>query len=511
MIREDGLILTRFPALPSGNARLDQNSGFGRTIAANPQGGLYTVASQVDHIERRFGVRKLPDYPLFVTAGIGISEMNWEWLTGMGAHLIFGIPATLFLFGALSDVLRRTRRLYTEQDRREAAEEAMRQAQKMEAVGQLTGGVAHDFNNLLMIIIGNLEMIQRLFEKGAIADPAKLVRCVGNAMHGARRAATLTQQLLAFSRRQVLNPRSLDVDRLVKNLSDFLARSLGETISMEVVGSAGLWKVAADHAQMEAAIVNLAVNARDAMPNGGKLTIETSNAYLDEVYCRHYEDVRPGQYVLTSVTDSGVGMPQHIIDRAFEPFFTTKSPGSGTGLGLSQVYGFVKQSGGHLKLYSELGHGTTVKIYLPRMLGDSVGEEKVEGPLVKAGSGERLLVVEDDSEVRAYVVETLSDLKYQVHEAADGERALQDFAGQSFDLLLTDVVLPGMNGRQLAEQLKSRQANLKVLFMTGYSRNAIVHQGRLDPGVHMVQKPITANELAVKISEILSKAIASDP
>jgi signal transduction histidine kinase/ActR/RegA family two-component response regulator len=508
MIREDGLILTRYPQLPDHDARLDQNSGFGQTIAANPQGGYYTVASQIDQIERRFGVRRLVGYPVFMSTGIATSEMRREWLTGMGAHLIFGMPATLFLFGALADVLRRTKRLHAEQDRREAAEEAARQAQKMEAVGQLTGGVAHDFNNLLMIIIGNLEMIQRLFAKGLGTDWIKLHRCIANAMHGARRGATLTQQLLAFSRRQSLNPRPLDVNRLVKHLSEFLARTLGEIISLEVIGAAGLWKVEADHAQMEAAIVNLAVNARDAMPGGGKLTIETSNAYLDDVYCRRYADVRPGQYVLTAVSDTGAGMSQPVIDRAFEPFFTTKPPGRGTGLGLSQVYGFVKQSGGHLKIYSEPGQGTTVKVYLPRLLGNSDAEDQAEKPATGSGAGERILVVEDDAEVRAYVVETLSELNYQVSEAADAERAFEICQTQDFDLLLTDVVLPGMDGRRLADELKRQQSGLRVLFMTGYSRNAIVHQGRLDPGVDMVQKPVSANELAAKIREILSRSAA---
>jgi len=505
LIREDGLILTRFPQVSGAGARLDERSGFSRTITAHPQGGYYTVVSEIDHVERRFGARRLPGYPLYTTSGIAIAEIRWEWLTAMGAHLIFGIPATLFLFGALANVLRRTKRLYAEEDRRAVAEDAMRQSQKMEAVGQLTGGVAHDFNNLLMIIIGNLELIQRLFEKGPGADPSKLQRCVSNAMHGARRAATLTQQLLAFSRRQALNPRPLDVNKLVKTLSDFLSRSLGEMISLEVVGAAGLWKVEADHAQMEAAIVNLAVNARDAMAGGGKLTIETSNAYLDEAYCRNNEDVRPGQFVLTSVTDTGAGMPQPIIDRAFEPFFTTKPPGSGTGLGLSQVYGFVKQSGGHLKIYSELGHGTTVKIYLPRMRGDVATDDKTTTRKPETGSGERVMVVEDDNEVRAYVMETLAELKYQVCEAANAESAIELFETRGVDLLLTDVVLPGMDGRQLADRMKSRQPDLKVLFMTGYSRNAIVHQGRLDPGVEMVQKPVTANELAGKIREIFAK------
>jgi two-component system NtrC family sensor kinase len=503
MIREDGLILTRHPQLADGNVTLDARSGFGRAVAANPQGGFYTVASQVDAIERRFGVRRVPGLPVFVTAGIAISAMKWEWITGMGAHLIFGIPATLLLFGAVADVLRRTRKLYAEQDRREAAEAAMRQSQKMEAVGQLTGGVAHDFNNLLMIVIGNLEIVQRMFAKGLSTDWMKFHRCIENAMHGARRGATLTRQLLAFSRRQPLNPQPADVNKLVQSASELLARSLGETVSLEVVGGAGLWTVEVDHSQMEAAIVNLAVNARDAMPTGGKLTIETSNAFLDEAYCRKHTEVRPGQYVLTCVTDTGTGMSQGVIDRAFEPFFTTKPPGSGTGLGLSQVYGFVKQSGGHLKLYSEPRHGTTVKVYLPRFIGAPVVEEREVPLAVSTGAGEHVLLVEDDNEVRSYVVEMLSELNYEVTEAADAERALEIFDGRRFDLLLTDVVLPGLNGRQLADELKSRQADLKILFMTGYSRNAIVHQGRLDPGVVMVQKPVTASELAGKIRDVL--------
>jgi CheY-like chemotaxis protein len=281
-------------------------------------------------------------------------------------------------------------------------------------------------------------------------------------------------------------------------------RTLGETISFEVVGAAGLWKTEVDHAQLEAALINLAINARDAMPRGGRLTIETSNAYLDDAYCRQYPDVRPGQYVLTSVSDTGTGMSQAVMDRAFEPFFSTKPAGSGTGLGLSQVYGFVKQSGGHVKIYSESEHGTTVKIYLPRATGGTLIEEKTETNAAKPGRGERILVVEDDQQVRSYAVETLSDLRYDVSEAADAETALSTFKNQRFDLLLTDVVLPGMNGRQLADQLRAEQPDLRVLFMTGYSRNAIVHHGRLDPGVEMVQKPVTAAELAAKIEEILN-------
>jgi two-component system, NtrC family, sensor kinase len=507
MIRGDGLILARYPQ--SSEARLDSQSGFGRTIAAHPEGGFYTVASQIDHIERRFGARRLPGLPVYMSAGISTSEMKREWLTGMGAHLIFGVPATLLLFAALANVLARTKRLYAEQDRRQVAEDSMRQSQKMEAVGQLTGGVAHDFNNLLMIIIGNLETVQRLAVTGLDEQLPKVRRAVDNAMHGARRAAALTKQLLAFSRRQPLDPRPLDVNRLVKDLSEFLMRTLGETVSLEVVGAAGLWKTEADHAQFEAALINLAINARDAMPKGGRLTIETSNAYLDDVYCRQYPDVPPGQYVLTSVSDTGTGMSQTVMDRAFEPFFSTKSAGSGTGLGLSQVYGFVKQSGGHVKIYSEPEHGTTVKIYLPRIAGGALIEEKSEKHAAKPGRGERILVVEDDQQVRSYAVETLLDLHYDVSEAADAEAALATFKNQHFDLLLTDVVLPGMNGRQLADQLRAERPDLRVLFMTGYSRNAIVHHGRLDPGVEVVQKPVSASELAAKIEAILSRRVST--
>jgi signal transduction histidine kinase/CheY-like chemotaxis protein len=511
LIRQDGTMLARYPPSTS-ELNLDENSGFGRTIAANPEGGFYTVDSQVDHINRRFGVRRIPGYPLYISAGIETAAIRWEWLSGMALHLIFGIPATFFLFLSLLIVLRRTNRLHAEQDRREAAEATMRQAQKMDAVGRLTGGVAHDFNNLLMIIIGNLEIMQRAIEQGTDGARAKLNRSIENAMLGARRAAALTQRLLAFSRQSPLNPRPLDFNRLLSGLSDFLVRSLGETISLEVVGSAGLWTAEADQPQLEAAIINLAVNARDAMPDGGNLTIETSNAYLDDAYCRDNPDITPGQYVVLAVSDTGSGMESDVIDRAVEPFFTTKPAGQGTGLGLSQVYGFVKQSGGHLKIYSERGQGTTVKIYLPRALREAAIAETVESPATGDAMGDRecIMVVEDDDNVRTYVVETLRGLNYRVDDAASGDEALKLANDSKFDLLLTDVVLPGINGRELAEKLKTQQPGIKVVFMTGYSRNAIVHNGRLDPGVELIQKPVTGRELAMKIREVLrSREIAA--
>jgi PAS domain S-box-containing protein len=390
------------------------------------------------------------------------------------------------------------------QQQLEIAREHLFQSQKMEAVGQLTGGVAHDFNNLLTIILGNLDAARRVLDNWTEGAQSRLVRAVDHATHGAQRAATLTRQLLAFSRRQPLEPTFVDVNRLLVHLLDFLRRSLGETIDVETVGAGGIWWIEADQAQLEAAILNLALNARDAMDGGGKLTIEASNSFLDEDYCRRHPDVKVGQYVQIAVTDNGTGMTKEVVERAFEPFFSTKEPGRGTGLGLSQVYGFVKQSGGHVKIYSEPGQGTTVKIYLPRAHRDATAVEDHELPAPRARGSEVVLVVEDDPDVRRFICETLRDLRYSVHEAVDAASALAVIdSAETIDLLLTDVVLPGPNGRMLANQALARRPALKVLFMTGYSRNAIVHHGRLDPGVDVVHKPITQAALAAKVREIL--------
>jgi signal transduction histidine kinase len=505
LIRDDGLFLARYPMAPSGApTRLDENSGFRRTIARTPAGGLFTTLSPIDHIERRFAARRLDGTPLYVTTGFSTAVMRSEWLWGIAAHLIYGVPVTLFLFFSLFAVLLRTQRLYAEINRRAAAEEALRQSQKLDAIGHLTGGVAHDFNNLLTIIIGNLEAAQRQLESWTDGAQIKLSRRLENAMHGAQRAATLTKRLLAFSRQQPLNPALLDVNRVLNGLSDFLRRALGEDVSLEIVGGGGVWPVEADAAELEAAILNLAVNARDAMPEGGKLTIEASNSYLDDNYCRQNADVQPGQYVQIGVTDTGSGMGKDVIERAFEPFFTTKESGQGTGLGLSQVYGFVKQSGGHVKIYSEAGEGTTIKIYLPRFFGRaSAAEEKAAAPR-RGRSGESVLVVEDDSDVRDYVVETLASLGYKVFEAGEAESALRLLdENPSVHLLLTDVVMPGMNGRKLAEEARLRRPDLKILYMTGYSRNAIMHQGRLDIGVDLLQKPISSEQLASAVRRML--------
>ena len=390
------------------------------------------------------------------------------------------------------------------QQRLELIREQLYQSQKMDAVGQLTGGVAHDFNNLLTIIIGNLDNAKRTLETWKDGAQERLARAIDNALLGARRAATLTGHLLAFSRRQPLEPRLLDVNKLLAQVSVFLKPSLGEAVQLETVGAGGVWPVEADAAQLETTLLNLALNARDAMPQGGKLTIEASNVLLDEDYCQRNAEVKPGQYVQISVTDTGAGMSKEVLARAFEPFFSTKQPGQGTGLGLSQVYGFVKQSGGNVKIYSELGQGTSVKIYLPRAHGKEEDRHVQSAPAPSAYGKETILVVEDDADVRAFISETLADLNYAVLQAGDADAALKvlEREGQ-IDLLLTDVILPGLNGRELAQQALKRRPDLKVLFMTGYSRNAIVHQGRLDEGVMLLQKPLTQASLAAKVRDAL--------
>jgi PAS domain S-box-containing protein len=388
---------------------------------------------------------------------------------------------------------------------RRAAEERLNQSQKMEGIGRLTGGVAHDFNNLLTVIIGNLEALGRQLQD-AEPDTERLKRSAEHAMRGARRAASLTQRMLAFSRQQPLEPKSIDVGRLVAAMSDLLRRTLGEQVSVETVLAGGLWRAHADPNQLEIAIVNLAVNARDAMPNGGKLTIETANVHLDERYASGQVEVVPGQYVMLAVTDNGTGMTPDVRTKAFDPFFTTKDVGHGTGLGLSQVYGFVKQSRGHVKIYSEAGEGTTVKIYLPRFHAEADATDEMPAlPVARGKSHETVLVVEDDEEVRAYSTETLRELGYHVLEAPNGRAAMQVLESHpEIAVLFTDVGLPGgMNGRQLADELRKSRPNLKVLFTTGYARNAIVHDGRLDPGVELLTKPFTQAALGEKLRDII--------
>jgi len=380
------------------------------------------------------------------------------------------------------------RRVADEIEERMRTEEALRQAQKMEAVGQLTGGVAHDFNNLLTAICGGVDTLQRLLPRELGPNEDRIRRAVRMIDVGGHRAATLTQRLLAFARRQALDPRPLDANKLVAGMSELLRRTLGERVAIETVLAGGLWRTMADSNQLENALLNLAVNARDAMPEGGRLTIETANTYLDEAYAAQHQ-VPAGQYVMIAVSDTGIGMRLETMDRVFEPFFTTKDVGHGTGLGLSQVYGFIKQSNGHIKLYSEVGQGTVVKLYLTRLLGE--GQVEAEGEAVvqepDGGSGELVLVVEDDEAVRAYGVDSLRELGYRVIAATNGSEGLDLLARYpAIRLLFTDVGLPGgMTGRQLADQARRQRPELLVLFTTGYARNAIggaCRQGPIDAG-----------------------------
>ncbi|ABD88433.1 PAS domain-containing sensor histidine kinase [Rhodopseudomonas palustris] len=384
------------------------------------------------------------------------------------------------------------------------AEDQLRQSQKMEAIGQLTGGIAHDFNNMLAVVIGSLELLDR-----KIGDPSAAVRrYIDAAMDGAKRSAALTQRLLAFSRRQPLKPEILDANRLVAETSEILRHSIGGNVRLETVLAGGLWRVHADPNQLASALLNLAVNARDAMDGGGRLTIETQNAHLDDAYAQANFGVCAGQYVMIAMTDTGTGMAPEVIARAFDPFFTTKEVGKGTGLGLSQVYGFIKQSSGHVKIYSEPGEGTTVKIYLPRMF-NAIDEfvPRLASTADPAGSfGELILVVEDEPAMRQFSIEALGTLGYRVCEAEGAATALALLdAHPDIALLFTDIIMPDVNGRQLADEACRRRPDLKVLYTTGYTRNAVVHNGVVDPGVQLISKPFTIDQLAEKLREVLDR------
>jgi signal transduction histidine kinase/CheY-like chemotaxis protein len=406
-------------------------------------------------------------------------------------------------------VAERTAALKREMAEHAASQAQVRQLQKMETIGQLTGGVAHDFNNMLAIIIGSLDLAKRRLTG---AEDPRLINSIQSAGDGAQRAAILTARLLAFSRQQPLAPEVIDANRLVGGMSELLRRTLGEHIKIETVLAGGLWSTFADLSQLENAILNLAVNARDAMPGGGHMTIESANTELDDRYARTHSEVEAGQYVLISITDTGAGMSQEVLDRAFDPFFTTKGPGKGTGLGLSQVYGYVKQSRGHIKIYSEIDRGTTVKVYLPRHMGLQAARLASGNalPIPQGSSTDTILVVEDDDHVRKMTVESLCELGYTVLEAAGGAEALEQLEKRpSVDLIFTDIVMPQMNGRQLADLIAEKWPDVRVLYTTGYTRNAIVHNGVLDHGVSLLTKPFSLGQLAHKIREVLNASSKS--
>jgi PAS domain S-box-containing protein len=441
-----------------------------------------------------------------------------RWIARRGEIVREGRGAGYRLIGVIYDVtaakqqeaelreLNETLEMRVEEEvaERQQAEEALRQAQKMEAVGHLTGGIAHDFNNLLTIIIGNIDTVTRRLDSDI--DP-RARRALDHALKGAERAAALTQRLLAFSRRQPLDPKPIDIGRLLAGMSDLLTRSISETIAIQVSSPADLWWTDADPHQLENAILNLAVNARDAMPSGGSLTIEARNVVVSGKAPIH-RDVPAGAYVEIAVVDGGTGMSPETVARVFDPFFTTKEVGKGTGLGLSMVYGFVKQTGGHIHIESQLDVGTTVSLYLPRLLRGNEQEVSDEAPPAELGSvSETVLVVEDDDDVRTYTVGILRELGYRVVESPDGAAALHVLERQEppVDLILTDVVMPKMSGRELAEAARRIQPGVKVLFTSGYTRDAIMRDGRLEPGVDLLSKPFNYVTLAAKTRDLLDR------
>ncbi|MBX6322692.1 MAG: PAS domain S-box protein, partial [Rhodospirillaceae bacterium] len=407
-------------------------------------------------------------------------------LSAVAEHDEAGLPTTGFL-SVIIDVTDK-----------KALESQLLQAQKMEAMGQLTGGVAHDFNNLLTVILGNLDLIE-----GRVSG--ELRRQIENAVRAAERGAALTHRLLAFSRRQTLQPAQLDLNRLTVGMEDMLRRTLGENVEVELKLQPHLWLALADKAQVENALLNLAINSRDAMPTGGRLTIETANVRLDEDYAARNAGVKAGNYVMLAVSDTGTGMPPEVVQRAIEPFFTTKEPGKGTGLGLSMIYGFARQSDGHLRIESQLGRGTTVRLYLRPALDTSDIAEAAPSASEHPRGGETILVVEDDAEVRAFATSQLVELGYRVLEAADGAEASRILAGDvAIDLLFTDVVMPGgITARDLAERARVRRPDLKVLFTSGYTQNHLVLEGRENPALHILIKPYRKRDLALKVREVL--------
>jgi two-component system NtrC family sensor kinase len=516
LTRADGANLAHYPSQERNTAGFAPDSPFRRAITAHPLFGIATGPSSHDGADRILAYRKLPEQNVYVYAGLDLATIRSGWVHDMSKHLIFGIPATLAMFGLTMLALRHTQRLsrayaelHEESARRHSTELALRQAQKMEAVGRLTGGIAHDFNNLLTAIIGNVELTLR---RSGDADE-RLTRSLTSIRQASMRAATLVQRLLTFSRQHPQEVKSVDINRLVLEMSELLHRTIGEAITIETVPASGLWKAAIDPNQLENAIINLAVNARDAMPTGGRLTIETSNAYLDEAYvARLADDVTPGQYVMVAISDTGEGMSAEVRDKAFEPFFTTKPKGAGSGLGLSMVYGFVKQSDGHVQIYTEPGHGSSIKMYFPRLADETSfpawGEVEEPQQPESTSNHECILLVEDDEDVNRFAVEALTELGYRVKPAHTAAEALTLLDSEpDIALLFTDVVLPGgMNGRELANEVHKKRPDLPVLFATGYTRNAIIHHGRLDANVELLTKPFTTEALARKVRQVLDSA-----
>jgi len=514
LTRADGSILARFPE-PPGPTVLPPTAGLMRQIHAGHEGGRFESVSYIDGSPRLFAFRKLIGYPVYVSVGISRAAVEGTWMRALASHLVYGVPATLALIMTTLVALRRTRREHEalalarhEEERRKQAEAEIRQAQKMEAIGRLTGGVAHDFNNLLTAVVGNLELLER----HVTSDTGR--RLLAAAQRGVTRGEQLTHSLLAFSRRQTLRPEVVNANRLIKEFADLLRRVTGEAIEVQFLLSATLDPCLIDPGEFQSALLNLVVNAKDAMPHGGKITIQTENlrhsASSPSIGVR---DLPPGDYVVVAVGDTGEGMPAEVIDRAFEPFFTTKEIGKGSGLGLSQVYGFVKQSGGYVQIESEPQVGTTVRLYLRRSTAIA---SPIMGPspataLPQSRGGETILVVEDDSDVREVVALHLRNLGYRVLTASDGREALAALtADHSIDLMFTDLVMPnGVRGDELARRARDLRKGLRVVLTSGYPASAEpLVRGELAADVGFLAKPYKAEDLAHAIRSALGGAHA---
>jgi len=507
LARSDGAVLAHSPGQDWIGTVLSPASRFRHQIAERPEAGSYDAASDIDGVNRLFAYRKLSEYPVYVIIGLNRSAIIAGWSRVVGSHLMFGLPATLCLVLLAIIALRQSvaadraaATMRAEVNRREIAEASLRQVQKMEVVGQLTGGVAHDFNNLLTAIGGNLDLILRRPD-----DSGRVRRLAEAALQATQRGERITQQLLVFSRRQVLRPETLNLNRVLVEFEALMTHAVSEKIDLQLQLDAALDPSRIDRAQFEAALLNLMVNARDALPNGGRVVIETRNVLLDQAYADQNPDARPGAYVLVSVSDNGVGIDPSILPHVFEPFFTTKDVGRGSGLGLSQVYGFAEQSGGHVKIYSEVGIGTTVKVYLPKANERLIAEEKQQLiPLRSANGGETILVVEDDEAVLAMAIESLTDLGYRVLVAHDSQEALAIVKGsERIEILFSDIVMPGgINGAKLAVEARRLRPDIKVLLTSGYTAAALSNEHGLPEELPILSKPYRKDELADQLRVI---------
>lgn len=493
MIRADGEFLARYPSL-GGNApmQLNASSVFMGAIQRNPEAGSFTAVSQIDGIERRIGYRKVPIYPIYVQVGIEEAGVWRELWASMRGLLAFGIPATLILFLVSLYALRRTRHFYAEVSRRELAEAALKQAQRLEAIGHLTGGVAHDFNNLLMVVKGNVDRLRRFpYEE-------RQMRSLDAIDHAATRGANLVRQLLSFSRQQTHETTVVDLTRYLMDLKDILRSSLRGDIVIDMRVPNTLWNTKVDLNELELAILNIAVNARDAMPEGGRLTVETWNASISDPDLIGLQ----GDFVAVSLTDTGSGIPADVLPHVFEPFYTTKEVGKGTGLGLSQVYGFARQSGGTATVFAESGRGTTVTIYLPRTMEAPAGELAPKSRPTTSQSHGYVLLVEDNTDIADVTRTNLQDLGFQVTHAATAKEALDLLRqGRPFDVVFSDIVMPGeLSGVDLARLVRERYPSLPVLLTTGYSS---VAQVATDEGLFILRKPYDMDELSACLTRSL--------